>query len=113
MKGAGSGIFPGRPLLFIWLISQREIVAALGRGTVSAEDASVSGNDLAVVVDSFAADGAGDARGFVAGHLARVDRDLDPLFREEVLIRELAVGEHLLLVLVFDVGIEGSGLFFG
>ena len=60
---------------------------------------------MAVVVDAFSAEVASDACGFVAGHLAGVERDLDPLLGEEVFVGHLAVGEHLLLVLVFDVGV--------
>ncbi len=69
--------------------------------------------DFAVVVDAFAAAVAGDAGGFVAGHLAGVEGDADPLFGEEVGVGEFAVGEHLLLVLVFDVRVEFAGALLG
>lgn len=59
------------------------VVAGLGRGAAFAENFFVAMN-FAVVVDAFAADLAGDAGGFVAGHLARVDGDCDPLLAEEV-----------------------------
>ena len=81
------------------------VVASVGCGAGFAEDLFVAA-DLAVVVDAFAALGAGDAGGFVAGHLARVDGDGDPLFAEEVGVGEFAVGEHLLLIFVFDVWVE-------
>ena len=68
---------------------------------------------LAVVVDAFAADVAGGAGGFVAGHLARMDGNGDPFFTEEIFVGELAVGEHLLLIFVFDVGVEVAGALFG
>jgi hypothetical protein len=80
-------------------------------GAGLAEGLAIEGG-LAVVVDTFAALGAGDARGFVAGHLAGVEGNLDPLLREEIGVGEFAVGEHLLLVLVFDVrvALAGTGL---
>ena len=88
------------------------VVAGFGGGAGFAEDFSVA-MDFAVVVDAFAADFAGDAGGFVAGHLAGVDGDGDPLFAEEICVGEFAVGEHLLLVLVFDVGVEVAGALLG
>ena len=69
--------------------------------------------DLAVVIDAFAADFTADAGGFVAGHLAGVNGDGDPLFAEEFFVRQFAVGEHLLLVFVFDVGVEVAGALLG
>src|ERR1700733_4430924 len=88
------------------------IVACVGSGVGFAKSFSVA-SDLAVVVDAFAAESAGDAGGFVAGHLARVDGDGDPLFAEEVGIGHLAVGEHLLLILVFYLRIEFASALFG
>jgi len=69
--------------------------------------------NLAVVVNALAALFADDAWGFVAGHLAGVDGDLDPLFLEEVGVDHLAVGEHLLLVFVFDLRVEIAGALLG
>lgn len=65
----------------------------------------------AVVVDAFSADGAGDALAFVAGEFARVERYRDPLLGEEVGVGEFSVGGHLLLVFVFDFGVEPAGEF--
>jgi len=65
--------------------SEGLVVAGFGGGACFAEDFAVA-MDLAVVVDAFAADFAGDAGGFVAGHLARVDGYGDPLFAEEVFV---------------------------
>ncbi len=81
-------------------------------GAGLAEGGAVDGG-FAVVVDAFAALGAGDAGGFVAGHLAGVEGDADPLFGEEIGVGEFAVGEHLLFVLVLDVGVELAGAGFG
>jgi hypothetical protein len=99
---------------------ERLVVAGGGVGTALAEDLdeivswAVGGAlDLAVIVDAFTAAGADDAGGFVAGHLAGMQGDADPLLGEEVGVGQFAVGEHLLLVLVFDVGIEVAGPLFG
>ncbi len=91
---------------------ERLVVTAVGRGAGLAED-FFGVVDFAIVIDSFAAEFADDASGFVAGHLAGVDRDGNPLFMEEVGVGEFAVGEHLLLVFVFDVGIEVAGALTG
>lgn len=88
------------------------VVAVCGIGAAVAEEL-IFADDLAVVVDAFSTEGAGDALGFVAGHLAGVKRYADPLFAEEIGEGEFAVGEHLLLVLVFDVGVELAGAGFG
>ena len=81
-------------------------------GAALAEDLAVD-FDLAVVVDALAAAGAGDASGFVAGEFAGVHGDVDPLLGEELFVGEFAVGEHLLLVLVFDLRIEIAGALLG
>ncbi len=88
------------------------VVAGFGEGAAVAESFSVA-EGLAVIVDAFAALRAGDAGGFVPGHLARVNGDGNPLFTEEVCVGEFAVGEHLLLVFVFDVRVEVAGALFG
>jgi len=75
------------------------VVAGFWGGAGFAENFFVA-MDLAVVVDAFSALFAGDAGGFVAGHLAGVEGDGDPLFAEEVFVGEFAVGEHLLLIFV-------------
>jgi hypothetical protein len=93
-------------------LRQRLVVASLGEGAALAESFSVA-EGLAFVVDAFTTLRAGDAGGFVAGHLARVDGDGNPLFAAEVFVGEFAVGEHLLLVLVFDVRVEVAGALFG
>src|SRR5205814_7897035 len=85
----------GAPVLGLFL-GEGLVVAGFGRGAGFAEDFAVP-MDFAVVVDAFTADLAGDAGGFVAGHLARMEGDCDPLFAEEVFVGEFAVGEHLLL----------------
>jgi len=92
--------------------SEGLVVAGFWGGAGLAENLAVA-MDFAIVVDAFTADLTGDASGFVAGHLARVDRNCDPLFAEEVRDGEFAVGEHLLLILVFDVGIEVAGSLLG
>ncbi len=91
---------------------QRLVVAGLGEGAALAESLSVA-KSFAIVVDAFATLRAGDAGGFVAGHLARMDRDGNPLFAEEIFVGEFAVGEHLLLVFVFDVRVEVAGALLG
>ena len=58
--------------------------------------------DLAVKVDSFAAFGTNNAFTFVAGKFFRRKVDLHLLLREQIVFRHLAVGQHLLLILVFD-----------
>ena len=95
----------------LWLF-ERLVVAGFGVGAGQAEGGAVDVG-FAVVVDAFAALGAGDAGGFVAGHLAGVEGDADPLLGEEVAVGELTVGEHLLLFFIFDVGIELAGSCFG
>lgn len=42
-----------------------------------------------------------------------MDGNLDPLFGEEVGVWKLAVGEHLLLILIFDVWVELAGALLG
>src|SRR5271170_6140678 len=84
---------------------ERPVVAGVTVSATLAEGLAVA-MDLAVVVDAFAALLAGDTGGFVPGHLARVNGNGDPLFAEEIRVGHLAVGEHLLLVLVFDLGVE-------
>jgi len=98
----------GHPLF----LREGPVVAGFRGGAGFAEDFAVA-MDFAIVVDAFAAEFAADAGGFVPRHLAGVDGDCDPLFAEEVFIREFAVGEHLLLVFVFDVGVEVAGALLG
>ena len=81
-------------------------------GAALAESLVVA-SDFAVVVDAFSALVAGDAGGFVAGHLAGVEGNLDPLFGEEVFDGQLAVGEHLLLILVGYVRVKVAGALLG
>jgi hypothetical protein len=79
----------GHPVLWLddgvpvlWFVSwlfEGLVVAGFGVGAGLAEDDAVDGG-FAVVVDAFAALGAGDAGGFVAGHFAGVEGDADPLF---------------------------------
>ncbi len=67
--------------------------------------------DEAVEVDAFAAAGAGYALAFEAGELAGRKSDADPLGGEEFVVGKLAVGLHLLRVLI-ERGVElaGAGL---
>jgi hypothetical protein len=88
------------------------VVASFREGAALAEDFAVASN-LAIVVDAFAALGAGDAGGFVAGHLAGMNEDCDPLFAEEIFVGEFAVGEHLLLIFILDVWVKIAGTLFG
>src|ERR1700679_1306759 len=88
------------------------VVAGIRVGTAFAERSSIE-TDFAVVVDAFAADLTSDAHGFVAGHLASVNGNRDPLFTEEVGVRHFAVGEHLLLIFVFDRRGEIAGALSG
>jgi hypothetical protein len=107
-RGFRAGLAAGGELFF----GERLVVAGFGRGTGLAENFFVTALDVAcfaVVVDAFAAVRAEDAGGFVAGHLAGVDGDRDPLFAEEVRVGEFAVGEHLLLVFILDVRVEVAG----
>src|SRR5579862_2122304 len=83
----------------------RAVITLLGMCARQAELLSIA-FDKAVVVDALAARGACDALAFVAGHLALRELDLDPLLAEEVGIIHLAIGLHLLLVLVFHLGVE-------
>jgi hypothetical protein len=66
----------------------------------------------AVKVDAFAAAGAENALAFVSGELAGGERHTDPGFGEEIGVREVAVGVHLLGIF-FEVGIELVGEVFG
>src|SRR5579872_1829354 len=85
--------------------ARRPVITLLGMCARQAELLSIADNE-AVVVDSLAARSACDALAFVAGHLARRELDLDPLLAEEVGIIHLAIGLHLLLVLVLDLRVE-------
>ena len=53
----------------------------------------------------------------VSRQLFRRDRDLHPLLAKQILVRHLAVGEHLLLVFALDLGVhlarQGLRAFFG
>ena len=64
--------------------------------------------DEAIEVDAFAAAGAGYALAFVAREFAGGKRDADPCGGEEFVVGELAVGFHLLRVLV-ERGVEFAG----
>ncbi len=90
------GKFVGRK----WLV-----VTSFREGAALAESLSVA-HGFAFVVNTFAALSAADAGGLVARHLARVNRDRDPLFAEEVLVRKFSIGKHLLLILIFNIRIE-------
>ncbi len=72
---------------------------------------------FALEVDALAALRADDALALVAGKFFRRHRDLHPLHGEQVLVRHLAVGQHLLLVLVLDLRMhlprQRLGAFFG
>jgi len=60
-------------------------------------------------IDSLAALLAGDSFSLVSGKFFRREIDFHPLCCEQVVIRHFAVGEHLLLILVFDFGMELAG----
>ncbi len=83
------------------------IVERFGVGAGEAKTLTVK-VDEAVEVDAFAAAGAESALAFVAGELAGRQGNADPGFGEEVGVRELAVGLHLLGVL-FERGVELRG----
>src|ERR1039457_4920128 len=87
------------------LSRQRLEIARFRKGAGLAEG-TIACNNLAVVVDALPALVAGDARGLVAGYLARLQWNRDPLRREELVVGKFAVGEHLLRILPLDVRIH-------
>ncbi len=89
------------------------VIAELGRGAGLTEDAASGVGEIAVVVDAFAADSARDAGGFIPRHLTGMKRNADPLLLEEIGISKFAIGKHLLLVLVFDMGVQFAGALLG
>src|SRR5271170_5218676 len=94
------------------MLRQRLVVTGFREGAALAEGFSIA-DGFAVVVNAFATLRARDAGGFVTRHLARVNGDRDPLFAEEVFVRKFAVGEHLLLIFVFDMWVEVAGALLG
>ena len=67
------------------LLGEFAEVTGLGRGAALAQCSHHSVlhlANLAVVIDTLSARLTGDAGRLVAGHLARVDRNADPLFAE-------------------------------
>jgi len=94
------------------MLRQRLVVAGFREGAALAENFPIA-DGFAVVVDAFATLRARDAGRFVTGHLAWVDGNGDPLFAEEVFVRKFAVGEHLLLIFVFDMRVKVAGALLG
>jgi len=92
---------------------KRLIIVRVGCGAGLAKDLATCAADVAVVVDTLAADRAGDTLRFVARHLTRMNRHTYPLLAEELGVRKLAIGKHLLLVLVFDIRVEFAGSLLG
>lgn len=88
------------------------VVAGFRVGAGDAQDGFAVA-DKAVEVDAFPADGAGDALAFVSGEFAWFKLDGDPLLGEESGVWHFAVGGHLLLVFVFDFGVELAGELLG
>ena len=83
-------------------------------GAAAAEGAAVS-EDFAFEGDAFATFGAYDALALVARKLVLGKIDLHPFMREQLVVRQFAIGEHLLLVFVVEFGVhlsrEGLGRF--
>ena len=85
---------------------KRLIVARFGRGAGLAKDLAICAAYVPIVVDSLTADCAGDTLRFVARHLTWMNRHTYPLLAEEVEVWKLAIGKHLLLVLVLDIRVK-------
>ena len=107
-----SSLRAGRIVCGKIFLAERLVVAGLGEGAALAENRSIAPY-LAVVVDALAAGLAGDTGRLVARHLARMDWHTDPLFAEEVCVKHLAVGEHLLLIFLFDMGEQFASTLLG
>ena len=78
---------------------------------MGAGDAQLLACDLfeAIKVDAFSTTRTDHAIGSVAGEFGGLHADLDRLQAEEMGVIELAIGEHLLLTLVFNFGVEFAG----
>src|ERR1700687_408654 len=61
---------------------------------------------FSVEINSLPAGLAHDALAFVSGELFRRQFDFHPLRREQIIVGDFAVGQHLLLVLVSDFGMH-------
>ena len=95
-----------------WVLRLEGLVVEGGGVGAGETEALAVAFDEAIEVDAFAAAGAGDALAFVAGELGGRERDADPGGGEELVVGELAVGFHLLGVLV-ERGVEIAGAGFG
>ena len=81
-------------------LRERLVVSLLRRSAGEAERLPLAHQET-VVVDAFSALSAGHALALVSGKFSGVERHLHPLLVEQVVVAHLAVGGHLLQVLVF------------
>jgi hypothetical protein len=79
------------------------VVTFAGAG---AAEGLTAADDFPLEIDSFAADSAEGAGLFVAGEVFGAELDADPLGGEKLVVGQFSIGHHLLLVLVFDFGME-------
>src|SRR6185312_13479533 len=63
--------------------------------------------DLALEIDALTALCAHNALTFVSGKLLRRKLYMDPLGLKKLLVRNFTISQHLLLVLVFNLGMHG------
>src|SRR5437867_13137448 len=87
-------------------VLQRLVVALAGAG--AAQDPAAL-HYLPLEVDAFPAFGAGHASGLVTRHVLRAETHPHPLDIEQLFVRHLAIGAHLLLIPVFDLRIQLAG----
>ena|SRR5579859_2833300 len=85
---------------------ERLVIGFSGAG--AAEDFVIAAN-FAAEIDSLSADFTGHALTFVPGKFLGWQINFDPLCCEQVVIGDFTVSEHLLLILVCDLGMELAG----
>src|SRR5947209_17528624 len=89
-------------------------ITGSGGGTALAHIGAIRAGVVAGEVDALAAFGADDAYGLVAGKVFGANVHAHPLVGEELVVGEFAIGCHLLVVLVRDLGVKrASGVFGG
>ena len=93
------------------LVLDRLIIALLRRGAALAELLSIA-HYISAEIDAFPADGANGALAFVARKFPWIELDTHPLLGKQNFFRQLAIGQHLLLVFVLQLRVQLAGGFF-
>src|SRR5712692_1957405 len=84
---------------------QRFVIPVIAIGAGAAKDFAVAAY-LTAEVDAFTTGGADDTLAFVSGKFFWRKFDLHPLRGEQVVVRDFAVSEHLLLVFIPELGVH-------